>query len=86
MKSLLVKNSHCWNNNVHSDHYARKNIWSLGVAASYSLLLFERRQIAVIPMIGYEGEHFFMRGPALAIVDAAITSNLVFRAVYDQEH
>ncbi|MFA0231651.1 MipA/OmpV family protein, partial [Vibrio sp. 10N.261.45.A7] len=66
---------------------AKISQWSLGVAASYSPAVYKDTPSnrAVIPMIGYEGEHFFMRGfsAGYRLLPAGSPQNIVFRAVYD---
>ena len=61
--------------------------WSLGVGASYSPAVYKDTPSnkAVIPVIGYEGEHFFMRGfsAGYRLNPVGSTHNVVFRAVYD---
>lgn len=67
--------------------YANISQWSLGVAASYSPAVYKDTPAnkAVIPVIGYEGEHFFMRGfsAGYRLNPIGSTQNIVFRAVYD---
>ncbi|PML71075.1 hypothetical protein BCT81_27180, partial [Vibrio sp. 10N.261.52.A1] len=67
--------------------HAKISQWSLGVAASYSPAVYKdtASNRAVIPMIGYEGEHFFMRGfsAGYRLLPAGSPQNIVFRAVYD---
>ncbi|OBT32531.1 MipA/OmpV family protein [Vibrio splendidus] len=67
--------------------HAKISQWSLGVAASYSPAVYKDTPSnrAVIPMIGYEGEHFFMRGfsAGYRLLPAGSPQNIVFRAVYD---
>lgn len=66
---------------------AKVSQWSLGVAASYSPAVYRDTPSnkAVIPMIGYEGEHFFMRGfsAGYRLYPVGSPQNIVFRAVYD---
>ena len=66
---------------------AKISQWSLGVAASYSPAVYKDTDSnkAVIPVIGYEGEHFFMRGFSAGYRLNPIGSpqNIVFRVYYD---
>lgn len=66
---------------------ARINQWSLGVGASYSPAVYKDTPSnqTVIPIVGYEGEHFFMRGfsAGYRLNPLGSTHNFVFRAVYD---
>lgn len=67
--------------------HAKISQWSLGVAASYSPAVYKETPSnrAVIPMVGYEGEHFFMRGfsAGYRLFPVGTPQNIVFRAVYD---
>ncbi|MEZ8879092.1 MULTISPECIES: MipA/OmpV family protein [Vibrio] len=67
--------------------HAQISQWSLGVAASYSPAVYKDTPSnrAVIPMIGYEGEYFFMRGfsAGYRLLPAGSPQNVVLRAVYD---
>lgn len=67
--------------------FANISQWSLGVAASYSPAVYKDTPAnkAVIPVVGYEGEHFFMRGfsAGYRLNPIGSTHNIVFRAVYD---
>ncbi|MGF1755791.1 MipA/OmpV family protein [Vibrio makurazakiensis] len=66
---------------------AKISQWSVGVAASYSpaVYLDTPSNKAVIPVVGYEGEHFFMRGfsAGYRLLPVGSPQNIVFRAVYD---
>jgi outer membrane protein len=72
---------------VTSGVQAKISQWSLGVAASYSPAVYKDTPSnrAVIPMVGYEGEHFFMRGfsAGYRLFPVGSPQNIVFRAVYD---
>ncbi|GLO61265.1 scaffold protein [Vibrio sp. MACH09] len=61
--------------------------WSIGVGAAYSPEVYKGTPSSrvVIPIVGYEGEHFFMRGfsAGYRINPAGSTHNLVMRLVYD---
>ncbi|OLQ94412.1 hypothetical protein BIY21_00180 [Vibrio ponticus] len=61
--------------------------WSLGVGASYSPAVYKDTPSnrTIIPVIGYEGEHFFMRGfsAGYRLNPIGSTHNIVFRAAYD---
>ncbi len=61
--------------------------WSLGVAASYSPAVYKDTPSnqTVIPVIGYEGEHLFLRGfsAGYRLFPLGSPQNIVFRAVYD---
>ncbi|EGU49601.1 hypothetical protein VIOR3934_04414 [Vibrio orientalis CIP 102891 = ATCC 33934] len=61
--------------------------WSLGVAASYSPAVYKDTPSnkTVIPVIGYEGEHLFLRGfsAGYRLFPIGSPQNIVFRAVYD---
>jgi outer membrane protein len=66
---------------------AEMSIWSLGVGAIYSPAVYEGTPTnrVVIPVIGYEGEHLFLRGfsAGYRLNPARSTHNLVFRLQYD---
>jgi len=66
---------------------AKISQWSLGVAASYSPAVYKDTPSnkAVIPVIGYEGEHLFLRGfsAGYRLFPIGSPQNIVFRAVYD---
>ena len=61
--------------------------WSLGVAASYSPAVYKDTDSnkTVIPLIGYESEHLFLRGFTAGYRLAPIGSphNVIFRLAYD---
>ncbi|WP_165313697.1 MipA/OmpV family protein [Vibrio ziniensis] len=67
--------------------FAAKSPWSIGVGASYSPAVYRGTPTnrMVIPILGYEGEHFFMRGFGMGyrINPQGSTHNLVIRAIYD---
>lgn len=67
--------------------YAEISQWSIGGAASYSPAVYKDTPSnqTVIPMIGYEGEHVFVRGFSAGYRLRPIGSpqNIVFRVVYD---
>ncbi|MGF1710089.1 MipA/OmpV family protein [Vibrio kagoshimensis] len=66
---------------------AKISQWSLGAAASYSPAVYidTPSNQTVIPLVGYEGEHFFMRGfsAGYRLLPAGSPQNIVFRAFYD---
>lgn len=66
---------------------AKVSQWSLGVGASYSPAVYKDTPSnqTVIPVIGYEGTHFFMRGfsAGYRLNPIGSTHNIVFRAAYD---
>lgn len=72
---------------VSSDTLAKGSEWSFGVAASYSPAVYNDTPSnrTVIPVIGYEGEHLFLRGFGIGyrIFPKGSTQNVVLRARYD---
>lgn len=66
---------------------AKVSQWSLGVAASYSPAVYKETPSnqTVIPVIGYEGEHLFLRGftAGYRVLPVGSPHNVVFRAAYD---
>lgn len=66
---------------------AKISQWSLGVAASYSPAVYKDTPSnqTVIPLIGYEGEHLFLRGftAGYRLFPVGSPHNIVFRAAYD---
>ncbi|GEA49767.1 scaffold protein [Vibrio inusitatus NBRC 102082] len=61
--------------------------WSLGVGASYSPAVYKdtpSNQV-VIPIIGYEGEHLYLRGftAGYRIWERRSPHNIIFRLAYD---
>ncbi|MFB9216942.1 MipA/OmpV family protein [Vibrio sinaloensis] len=67
--------------------FAQVSQWSLGVAASYSPAVYKDTPSnkTVIPLIGYEGEHVFLRGfsAGYRLLPIGSPQNLIFRVVYD---
>ena len=67
--------------------FAQMSQWSLGVAASYSPAVYKDTPSnkTVIPLIGYEGEHIFLRGfsAGYRLLPMGSPQNLIFRIVYD---
>ncbi|WP_159651939.1 MipA/OmpV family protein [Vibrio atypicus] len=67
--------------------YANISQWSIGGAASYSPAVYKDTPSnkTVIPMIGYEGSHFFLRGfsAGYRMLPVGSPQNIVFRVVYD---
>ncbi len=67
--------------------YAKPSPWSLGVGAVYSPKVYRGTPTnrTVIPIIGYEGKHFFSRGfsNGYRINPPRSKHNFVIRAVYD---
>ncbi|CAM4080323.1 MipA/OmpV family protein [Vibrio neonatus] len=61
--------------------------WSLGVGASYSPVVYKDTPSnkVVIPVIGYEGEHLYLRGftAGYRVWERRSPHNLVFRLAYD---
>nr|WP_162046113.1 MipA/OmpV family protein [Vibrio taketomensis] len=61
--------------------------WSLGAGVSYSPAVYKDTPSnkAVVPIVGYEGEHFFMRGftAGYRLYPIRSTHNVVFRLAYD---
>lgn len=61
--------------------------WSLGVGASYSPAVYKETPSnrVVIPIIGYEGEHFYYRGftAGYRIWERRSPHNIVFKLAYD---
>ena len=72
---------------VSSESSAKGSEWSLGVAASYSPAVYNDTPSnrTVIPVIGYEGEHLFLRGFGIGyrIFPQGSIQNVVLRARYD---
>lgn len=66
---------------------AKVSQWSLGVAASYSPAVYKDTPSnkAVIPMVGYEGEHLFLRGftAGYRLNPVGSPQNVIFRLGYD---
>lgn len=66
---------------------AKISQWSLGVAASYSPAVYKDTPSnqTVIPLIGYEGEHLFLRGftAGYRLLPVGSPQNIIFRAAYD---
>lgn len=66
---------------------AKISQWSLGVAASYSPAVYKDTPSnqTVIPLIGYEGEHLFLRGftAGYRLMPVGSPQNIVFRIAYD---
>jgi len=66
---------------------ANQSPWSLGVGAAFSPKVYRGTPSnnVVIPMIGYEGEHFFFRGfsAGYRLNPARSTHNFIIRAIYD---
>ena len=67
--------------------FAQMSQWSLGIAASYSPAVYKDTPSnkTVIPLIGYEGEHIFLRGfsAGYRLLPMGSPQNLIFRIVYD---
>jgi outer membrane protein len=72
---------------VSNDALAKDSEWSFGVAASYSPAVYSDTPSnrTVIPVIGYEGEHLFLRGFGIGyrVFPKGATQNFVLRARYD---
>lgn len=66
---------------------AKISQWSLGVAASYSPAVYKETPSnkAVIPVLGYEGEHLFLRGftAGYRLNPVGSPQNVIFRLGYD---
>lgn len=67
--------------------HAELSQWSLGVAAAYSPAVYKDTPSnrTVIPLIGYEGEHLFLRGfsAGYRLFPMQSQQNVVFRLMYD---
>lgn len=67
--------------------HAKVSQWSLGVAASYSPAVYKDTDSnkAVIPLVGYEGEHLFLRGftAGYRLNPVGSPQNVIFRLGYD---
>ncbi|ENQ5772540.1 MipA/OmpV family protein [Vibrio fluvialis] len=67
--------------------HAEMSQWSLGVAAAYSPAVYKDTPSdrTVIPLIGYEGEHLFLRGftAGYRLFPMGSDHNIVFRLAYD---
>lgn len=61
--------------------------WSIGAAAAYSPSFYKETpsNTTVIPMIGYEGEHLFLRGfsGGYRLRPVGSPQNIIFRFIYD---
>ena len=61
--------------------------WSIGAAAAYSPSFYKETpaNTTVIPMIGYEGEHIFLRGfsGGYRLYPVGTPQNIIFRFNYD---
>ncbi len=72
---------------VSSSAFAEMNQWSLGVAAAYSPAVYKDTPSnrTVIPLIGYEGEHLFLRGftAGYRLFPMRSSQNVIFRVMYD---
>ncbi|MGF1907292.1 MULTISPECIES: MipA/OmpV family protein [Aliivibrio] len=66
---------------------AKISQWSIGAAAAYSPSFYKETpsNTTVIPMIGYEGEHIFLRGfsGGYRLYPIGSPQNIIFRFVYD---
>ncbi len=66
---------------------AEMNQWSLGVAGAYSPAVYKDTPSnrVIIPLIGYEGEHLFLRGftAGYRLYPMRSSQNVVFRLNYD---
>lgn len=67
--------------------FAASSPWSVGVGAAYSPNVYKGTPSnrTVIPIVGYEGEHFFMRGfsAGYRLNPRGSVHNFVFRLIYD---
>lgn len=67
--------------------HAENSQWSLGVAAAYSPAVYKETDSdrTVIPVIGYEGEHLFLRGfnAGYRLLPRGSQQNIIFRLAYD---
>lgn len=67
--------------------FAKAGSWSLGAAVSYSPAVYKDTpsNVVAIPMVGYEGEHLFLRGftGGYRLFPAGSTQNVIFRFAYD---
>ncbi|WP_010433670.1 MipA/OmpV family protein [Vibrio cyclitrophicus] len=61
--------------------------WSLGITTSYSPAVYyeTKSNVFTIPMIGYQGEHFFLNGfsAGYRIFPMGSPQNIIFRVAYD---
>jgi outer membrane protein len=66
---------------------AERSPWSVGVGAAYSPKVYNGTPSnrTVIPIVGYEGEHFFFRGfsTGYRLNPQGSKHNIIFRAIYD---
>ncbi len=67
--------------------FAEFSQWSTGVVAAYSPAVYKNTPSnqVIVPMIGYEGEHVFLRGVSAGYRLMPIRSkkNVIFRLIYD---
>ncbi|WP_165312708.1 MipA/OmpV family protein [Vibrio ziniensis] len=67
--------------------YAEMSQWSLGIAAAYSPAVYKDTPSnrTVIPLIGYEGDHLFLRGfsAGYRLFPMRSQQNVIFRLMYD---
>ncbi len=67
--------------------HAQISQWSIGAAAAYSPSFYKDTpsNTTVIPMIGYEGEHIFLRGfsGGYRLYPIGAPQNIIFRFMYD---
>lgn len=72
---------------VSSYAQAEMSQWSVGVAAAYSPAVYKDTPSnrTVIPLIGYEGEHLFLRGfnAGYRLWPVRSDHNIIFRLAYD---
>lgn len=66
---------------------AENSPWSVGIAAAYSPAVYKDTDSdrTVIPVIGYEGEHLFLRGfnAGYRLFPRGSEQNIIFRLAYD---
>ncbi|RYU65567.1 MipA/OmpV family protein [Aliivibrio finisterrensis] len=66
---------------------AKISQWSIGAAAAYSPSFYKETpsNTTVIPMVGYEGEHLFLRGftGGYRLFSVGTPQNIIFRFGYD---
>ncbi|NOH24053.1 MipA/OmpV family protein [Vibrio europaeus] len=66
---------------------AKISQWSIGAAASYSPAVYKDTPSneTIIPLVGYEGEHLFLRGftAGYRLYPIGSPQNIIFRAAYD---
>ena len=66
---------------------AKKSPWSVGVVTSYSPVIYSDTgsKTVVMPVIGYEGKHLFLRGltAGVRLYPIGSSNNLIFKLQFD---